>query len=219
MVTVLAVEAAKLHQVRVVTDDGETLIDKTVWAQYGRPIGEELTDAEWQYILEYSAVYRAREKALYYLSLRDYGRAELISKLCQVGIERDRAEATVTRLVESGLIDDRRYARMLAQSMQTRKLYPKKRIAMALREKGFDADTVQEALFELPDEEEQQALELLRKKRYNGASDRKQRDKALAMLARYGFSYAVAQRALMLREEELTRIMLDRGELTIWQSE
>ncbi len=200
---ILAVEAAKQHLFRVSVEDGEAMIDKTIWGHSGWQIGDELSDAEWAALSESSEAHRAREKALYYLSLRDYGSGELTNKLCQAGIARDRATATVERLVQSGLIDDKRYALMLARDLTARKLYPKRRVAMALREKGFDSDTIVEILSKLPEEEEQQALELLRKKRYNGASDRKQREKTMAMLARYGFSYAASQRAMALREEEL----------------
>lgn len=200
--SVIAVKPAKKHLYEIVLDGGQRVwIDKTVWEHSGLREGDEMTDEALQALTERSEAYRAREKALYYLSLRDYGSGELIAKLRQADIDRALAEATVARLVESGLIDDQRYAEMLARDMSTRKLYPKRRIAMALREKGFDSDTIDEALLQLSCEEEQQALELLRKKGYNGAADYAKREKTLAMLARYGFSYAAARRAMVLWEE------------------
>ena len=103
-----------------------------------------------------------------YLSNRDYGSSELIQKLCLAGIERTLAQETVYRLCESGLINDERYAMMMARDMQERKLYPKRRIAMALREKGFSSEIISLAVDALPDEEEEQALALLQKKRIFG---------------------------------------------------
>ena len=202
---ITAATPKRQHLVRIDLDDGQSGdIDKTVWEHSGLSVGQVLDDEEWVALTECSAVHRAREKALYYLSLRDYGAGELVQKLRQGGIDKDLAAQTVARLQESGLINDERYAAMLARDMSARKLYPPRRIAMALKEKGFDAETVAQAIEQLDVEEEQQALELLRKKGYNGTDDAAKRQKALGMLARFGFSYATAKRALTLLEEETT---------------
>lgn len=200
---VVSVTKAKQHLYTICFDDGQSgSIDKTVWEHSGLTADAEIDDAAWDALCERSQVYRAKEKALYYLSLRDYGSGELRAKLRQAGIDKTLAEATVARLCESGLIDDARYAAALARDMSERKLYPKRRVAMALREKGFSAEDIEQALEKLDAQEAQQALELLYKKRYNGKSDAKSKEKALAMLARYGFSYAVSKQALSMWDAE-----------------
>jgi len=135
--------------------------------------------------------------------LRDYGKREMVTKLTCVGFGREYAEQAADRLCESGLIDDFRYAAMLARDMSVRKLYSKRRIAMALKEKGFENEAIDEAILQIPAEDVQQALELLRKKRYNKMTVPTSRDKLLAMLARYGFSYNTSRHALELYEEEI----------------
>lgn len=199
---IASVKSAKLYLYDI-TLENECIvsIDKTIWEHACLHEGDELDEATLEMLVLRSETHRAREKALYYLSRRDYGSGELISKLRQAGVRRDLAEATIARLVEGGVIDDRRYAAMLARDMATRKLYPMRRIAMALREKGFDSETIDEVIAQLSCKEEQQALELLRKKGYNGAADYTAREKVLSMLARYGFSYTVSKRALALWEE------------------
>lgn len=198
-----SVKPAKQHLYIVELDDGQcTEIDKTVWEHSGFCVEDELSDVQFASLQEHSISYRAREKALYYLSSRDYGSVELIRKLCRAGVDKSVAEETVFRLCDSGLINDERYAVMLARDMQERKLYPKRRVAMALREKGFSADVIAQAVEALADEEEEQALALLQKKRICYTEDPKQREKTLAMLARYGFSYAVSIRALARLNEE-----------------
>ncbi len=188
---------ARQHLYDIWFDDGQHgEIDKTVWEHSGLSVGTALTDEEWDCLCEKSLSYRAREKALYYLSNRDYGSGELVQKLCRAGVDRVLAQETVLRLCESGLINDERYAQMIARDLQERKLYPKRRIAMALREKGFSSDIIALAVDALPDEEEAQVLALLQKKRIGKIEDPKQRDKILGMLARYGFSYAVSSRVL-----------------------
>jgi len=201
-VIILSVTSAKLHLYEIVFDDGTVgSVDKTVWEHSGYSIGDSMDPHEWDALCELSDTHRAREKALYYLSLRDYGSGELVQKLCRAGIARELASDTVKRLAQSGLIDDERYAAALARDMSSRKLYPKRRIAASLKEKGFSSDVIENALCELPEEETQQALELLIKKGYNGKSEGVPRDKLLAKLARYGFSYSVSRRALELLED------------------
>ncbi len=191
------VTPAKQHLYDVQFEDGQSIpIDKTIWEHSGLSVGADVTQEEQEALYGESLAFRAREKALYYLSNRDYGSGELIQKLCRAGTDRTVAEQTVMRLRESGLIDDERYATTLARDLQERKLYPKRRIAMALREKGFSSEIVSLAVDSLSDEEEEQALSLLHKKRIFMIEDPKQREKVLAMLSRYGFSYAVASRAL-----------------------
>ena len=85
--------------------------------------------------------------------------------------------------------------------MSQRKLYPKRRIAAALREKGFSSEAIENALSELVEEDEKQALELLIKKGYNGKSEAVSYEKWLAKLARYGFSYGASKRAFDLWDE------------------
>ncbi len=201
--TIISAKPAKNHVYELVFDDGQNgSVDKTVWEHSGYAVSSVLTPEEWETLCCRSQTHRAREKALYYLSHRDYGSGELIRKLCQSGIERTLATETVQRLAESGLIDDNRYAKLLARDLQSRKLYPKRRIALALKEKGFSSDVIQSAVESLADEEEQQALELLRKKRYNIGGDPSARNKALAMLSRYGYSYSVSRRAIERLEQE-----------------
>ncbi|MBE6762750.1 MAG: regulatory protein RecX [Ruminococcaceae bacterium] len=200
---VVSVKPAKQHLYTISFDDGQQgEIDKTVWEYSALVVGDNLSDEQWQTLCERSLSHRAREKALYYLSGRDYGSGELVQKLFRAGIDRPLAQETVSRLCECGLIDDARYASMLARDMQERKLYPKRRVAMALQEKGFSREVIAAAVEELDDTEEEQALAMLRKKRYTACADAKQREKALGMLARYGFSYTVSARAWSRLEQE-----------------
>lgn len=67
-----------------------------------------------------------REKALYLLSLRDYGRAELEKKLRDEAGEDAAAEAA-GRMEELGLLDDRRYAARLAGDCVGRRCFPRRR--------------------------------------------------------------------------------------------
>ena len=200
---VVSASATKKHLYDIELDDGTCgQIDKTVWDHSTLKKGSSITDEEWERLCRSSRYHRAYDRALYYLSLRDYGKMEMTNKLVRADFERTVAEQVSEQLCENGLIDDWRYAAMLARDMSERKLYSKRRIAMALKEKGFESDVIDEAVSQIPAEDVQQALELLRKKRYNKMTVSTSRDKLLAMLARYGFSYSASRQALELYEAE-----------------
>ncbi len=207
---VISVQPKKGH-LALVTFDDETVgeIDTTVWERSGYAQGSDIGAGEWEALTYESERFRAKSRALYYLSARDYGCGEMAEKLVRAGFGREIAQSTAEELAAGGLIDDGAYARRLAADMASRKFYPNRRIAIALSEKGFSGQTVRLAVDGLPDNETDRALELLRKKRYNNLSDAAVRQKALGMLSRYGFSYSDAKAAAEALAEE-TR---DREEL------
>ena len=77
--------------------------------------GGAIDDGQLRELLEQSARRRAREKALYLLSLRDHSRAELEDKLRR-GEGREAAAETAARMEELGLVNDEAYAYRLAGS-------------------------------------------------------------------------------------------------------
>ncbi len=112
-------------------------------------------------------------------------------------------EQLLVRFQESRLLDDARYAHALAQSLRGRGQSEAK-IRMKLRSRGIsgpEADAALEALSGQELGEEQAALVYAKKRRFAerlDLSDPTQRQKALASLARQGFSFDVAKRALEL---------------------
>jgi regulatory protein len=103
-------------------------------------------------------------------------------------------DALVERLRSSLLLDDVRVATARASSGRARGL-SSRRIGMKLREKGIDADTAKEAMASVDGgavADLEAARVYARKKRLAD----KDPQKALAALARQGFSFDIAKRAL-----------------------
>jgi regulatory protein len=133
------------------------------------------------------------------------------------GTDVDEGRATIERLVaklvRAGLVDDEAYAAARAESLHRRGGAPKL-IAARLREKGVAAAAIGRALKTLGDGpgevELAAAVNLARRRRLGpyrahgrakarGAEKRRvarEREKALAALARAGFSYEVARRVI-----------------------
>lgn len=131
--------------------------------------------------------------------LRHAGRHAPESELEPV---RQRIDELLARYQASRLIDDGRYAENLIRGLRA-KGGSTARIRLKLRQRGIDEGTVGRVLGGLADDGEQAELTAARayaRRRRLGArydlNDPAQRQKALAALARQGFSYGVCTAAL-----------------------
>ena len=136
--------------------------------------GGVIDDGQLRELLEQSARRRAREKALYLLSLRDHSRAELEDKL-------RRGEGRELRL---------------------RKRYPLRRTVQELTARGGDREIALQAAGEPETDDAALALELLRKKYYNRLQTEEDRRRVRAALARRGFGGGDIRRAMEAFGEE-----------------
>lgn len=99
----------------------------------------------------------------------------------------------IARYVESGLLDDKRYAQAKVASMR-RKGTSARMINAKLAAKGINRDITAAQLEADEVSELEAAQNLVRRKKLGQDPERK--DKDLATLARAGFSYGVAKQAL-----------------------
>ncbi|HEY4221489.1 MAG TPA: RecX family transcriptional regulator, partial [Myxococcota bacterium] len=99
----------------------------------------------------------------------------------------------IAKCTRAGFLDDARVAAGRVAALHDRGT-SKRAIAMKLRQKGVDARTVDEAVASVAgtDSELEAARAYVRRRRLRD----KDKQKALASLARQGFSYGVAKRAL-----------------------
>ncbi len=186
----------------LVLDEQEgPLVDVRTFDESVYGVGCDIAEEQLSALLETSEYNRARDRALYLLSLRDYACKELEKKLLTEA-RQEIAARVVARLAEVGLLDDERYAQRLAQSLSSAKRYPKRRVAQELQRRGVDRETATLATQELTCEDYEQALALIEKKYYNRTTDRESRQKVMAALARRGFSYEAIRYAMAAYTQE-----------------
>ena len=163
-------ERRRGRQFCMTLDDGrEYMVDKQTMEESVYTVGSTLEEEALEHLLSASQTRRAREYALYLLSVRDYGERELCRKLREKGYAEQAAE-TAARMTELGLVNDEVYARRLARDCRLRKLYARRRTVQEIMTHGIAREVAQYAA-EAVDEAEnltdlQQALALLEKKRY-----------------------------------------------------
>jgi regulatory protein len=127
---------------------------------------------------------------------------------------RERAGAVVERLQASGLLDDATYARHRAERL-AREGKSRRAVSFDLAKRGIAGDLARASVADDPGAELAAAAALLRKKRIGAFTrkapsevDARERHRWLGVLARAGYSFSVAERALRLERdaaEELVR--------------
>lgn len=170
--------------------------------------GMELTAVQLEQLRAQSDTRKAKDKALQYLSLRDYASGELYDKLC-LKFDPHSAAAAVAKMAELGLLNDEAFARHRAKYLLGQNK-SRSQIARHLAEKGVDRETASAVLDELYEAAAQQdgpppevaaALRVL-EKGYSRKLALGQRENVLAALARRGFSISNARAAIELWQQQ-----------------
>ncbi len=143
----------------------------------------------------------AKQRALVLLDRRDYSRAELLRKLAEKGFEQAAAEAAVDRLVSLGFVDDARYAPIVVRHYAA-KGYGAQRIRGELQRRGIPRALWDDAMAEMPAQDE--TLDRLLCARLKGAdlADRAALKRAADALQRRGYSWDEINAAVERRRAE-----------------
>ena len=131
------------------------------------------------------------------LAFSQNSKSALKSKLIRRGIEKDTAEKAVEALAEKGFIDDRENA--LAEAERSvKKLWGAKRIMNHLAQKGYRGAALENARAYLEDVDFISGCCALINKKYPGAlsDERSEKDRAVAGLIRYGYSFSQVRAAI-----------------------
>ena len=184
--------------------DGEpaVTVDSRTFDESPYRAGGVIDDDQLRELLDRSEKNRAREKALYLLSMRDHSRGELERKLRRTAGEQTAAEMAA-RMEEIGLVNDEAYAARLAEELAARRFYPRRRILQELQEKGVSRVQAEAAAEAVDGEDWERAAQLLRRKYAHRLRTPDDRRRTMAALGRYGFGGDAVRRALdAVRGEE-----------------
>lgn len=172
-------------------ENGYLLVDRTAFDESGYAVGNDIPDSETEKLIFTSAYYRARERALYYLSNRDYAEKEMAQKLRREFGE-EAASAAAKRMVELCLIDDEGFADRYAEIMLNVKGWSPSRAIRELVLKGVDRDYAEQAVASVGVSPKDLIRDIIDKKyaRLVCSGDPKSVTKAVNALARKGYSFS-----------------------------
>lgn len=183
--------------------DGEYALklDTMVLAENAVRPGTVLDDEELKELIGKSDYKRAKEKALWLISGRDYSKKQLMDKIKKDSSE-ETAEEVCERMEELGLVNDENYARRLAHDLIFLKKLSIRGAKYKLLEKGIDRDLCDEILEEFEVDPVEQLVELIGRKYSDKLGDEKGRRRTVAALQRLGYGWGDIKSALAEFEDE-----------------
>ena len=181
--------------------DGEYLltVDEDFWFSSGYISGDEIDDGDLAAFKEAAGSRLAFNSAMFSLDLRDHSERELRTKLSRK-YDENSVKTAMEKLIDLGLVNDRRYAEFLVRELYERKKYGRNRVKNELYRRGIDSEIINEVIEEYENESEQDNIQtivdIIRKKYYNKLIDEKSRQKVVAALVRLGYSFSDIRQAM-----------------------
>jgi regulatory protein len=188
---------------RIGLSDGSLFSFKTCYLPlvFDTAEGIEINEAEEEGLRFASACLRAEKMALRLIARAEQTCLGLTRKLEKRGHDSACVRGVISQLCESGLLDDRRYARLWLDARISRQSSSPRRLLIALSARGIDRDDTAFALKEALDDEAEFLLlkryvEKLKRKRKLNSDDGDDGPSLKYLLKSEGFSSLVIQRFL-----------------------
>lgn len=147
---------------------------------------------------------RAHSLAQRELGARERTVAELRGLLERREIGAETIEAVVGDLLEAGMLDDARYARVFSEDRRLLDRWGTERIERDLLRRGVDGDVVAAALAGHSAKAELGAALSLLADRFPSLADDRERERAWRVLVRRGYAPELAYEAVRSRERDLS---------------
>lgn len=200
---IVSLTREKKHLTRLVLEDGgEHLLDNDTCSENLLRPEAEISDirlSELKYDSEYR---RAKSRALWYLDRSDHTEKALYNKLLKAGFDKKASAAVIARLVELGVVNDRRFAENFAERCAESNI-SRREMLRKLLEKGVPYDLAKEVLESTDTDEEAQIRAVIEKKYARKLSAENGTERVYAALIRRGFSFGAVRGVLKKYSEEL----------------
>lgn len=149
----------------------------------------EISENELKELILESHSRRAKSKALWLISRKDYSSGGLIKKLGEE-FPQFISEQVCDRMIELGLIDDIRFAENLAENLIEIKGVAPRQAPYLMAEKGVEISLAKKIIEQRNDDPKEQIKAIINKKYKNYLIDEKGLQKTFNALIRKGFSYS-----------------------------
>ncbi|MDX1377604.1 MAG: RecX family transcriptional regulator [Anaerolineales bacterium] len=154
--------------------------------------GQELDEEKIEQLQAEDARERALQQALRFLSYRARSESEVRKNLKKHEIPEVVIEETLERLRRDGLVNDGQFAQAWVENRSTFRPRSRRMLAMELRQKGLDDESMESALQDVDDEALAYEAAQKRAPRFKDLEWIDFRKKLTGFLARRGFPYPVA---------------------------
>ena len=187
---------SKIHL--LLDDEYQITTDVNFWAENYIKDGTDITDEEWNSLVDKINYRKAFNKCADFLSRRDHSVKELREKLLRT-VDEASAEKAIERFEELGYLDDEKFARNYAEHLFKNKNYSINHVKQELYKKGISRDVVAEVI---EDSKIDNIITIINKKYYSKLNAENGKEKVVAALMRKGFSYGDIKSAFYRIENE-----------------
>lgn len=191
-VTALKLQSRNKNRVNVELD-GKFAFSLTRLEAARLRLGQELTEADIARLQEADQRERVHERALRFLAIRPRSEAEVRENLRRHKVTEALIEAEVSRLRETGLLNDEAFARLWVENRATFRPRSRRALQAELKRKGISPELIGAALAGTDDEAGAYRLAAQRAQRLRGLPRPEFRRKLAAYLGRRGFDYDIVQ--------------------------
>lgn len=203
IITAIRVQQKNRERVNVFLDEQFALgLSNNLAA--GLTIGQKLTQAEVELLLERDGEHKAYLLVLKLISRRPRSRQEVRSYLQKRGSSTESIERIVARLLDGNWLDDAAFAGTWVENRMAFRPRSAYALRYELRQKGIDDADIETALIGFDDKlaAEKAAAKVI--KRYQKLSAELFRERLGAYLSRRGFSYATVRAVVTQVERGIT---------------
>jgi len=193
-ITSLQIQKRNKERVNVFINE-EFAFGLNLMAAAGLRKGQSLTDTEIVQLQQADEAHIAYQQAISYLGYRPRSVAEISTYLKGKEYDEELVEAVVERLRAAGYLDDEAFARFWLENREQFRPRSVRALRYELRQKGIDRAVIDETLTAVDEDASAWAVlepKLISWQRFDQPTFMQ---KAMGLLARRGFGYAVARRA------------------------
>lgn len=182
-------------------DEYAATTDINFWLDHYVSDGTEITDDEWQELLDGINYKKALNKCADLLSRREHSVRELKQKLLRT-VDENSAEKAVNRYIEAGYLDDEHFCRSLVDYLLNSKRYSMNHIRQECFKRGISSDIVETVMSKTEIDSVSTIKDLISSKYQKKLEQENGKAKVIASLQRKGFSYCDIKSAFYRLEND-----------------
>lgn len=193
---ILKAQRGRGNKIHLLLDDEYTITtDVEFWAINFISDGTDISDKEWQELVEKINYRKAFNKCADLLSRRDHSVKELRDKLLR-SVDEASADRAIEKFAEMGYLNDEKFAKALAEHLYSVKNYSDSHVRQELYKRGISRDIIDEIIDGAETDSVQSVITVITKKYLNKLSIEGGREKVIAAMMRKGFTYSDIKSAL-----------------------
>lgn len=163
--------------------------DEDFWIENFIKDGSEITEDEWQSLVNKINYKKAVDKCYDLLSRRDHSVKELKAKLLRT-VDEYNAQRAIDRMLDLGYLDDEAYAKKLLDYLVNSKKMSRAFVKQEMFKRGVPVDIISEVLRDVDFDNVQSIVDLINTKYKNKLRAENGREKVVGALMRKGFTYS-----------------------------